>query len=165
VGIKRVTQFGLWREHKSFQNERGSSTSTQTTGPRNGGCGWTLPACEAYSTSRSTARSGACGRSRTSPSSSSARPTLTATRSTPLQSGQALKSCHTCEKTEESTRKVIDIPVKTMQTCFVSRLKINRRGTPRDARTMFWLRSASAWKRIFKIQLARAYVRWPVSDV
>ena len=54
---------------------------------RSGGSGSTPSACAACSTSRSTARSGACARSRTSPSSSSGPPTSTATRSTPMKKG------------------------------------------------------------------------------
>ena len=50
---------------------------------RSGASGSTRSACAECSTSRSTARSGACDRSRTSPSSSSAPRTSTATRSTP----------------------------------------------------------------------------------
>ena len=60
-----------------------SSTSTPTSARRSAASGWTPSACAACSTSRSTAPSGACARSRTSPSSSSAPPTSTATRSTP----------------------------------------------------------------------------------
>ena len=60
-----------------------SSTSAPTSARRSGASGWTPPACAACSTSRSTGRSAACARWKTSPSSSSGRPTSTATRSTP----------------------------------------------------------------------------------
>ena len=62
-------------------HQRGLPPDARTSGRRPRASGSTRRACAACSTSRSTARSGPCARSRTSPSSSSAPPTSTATTS------------------------------------------------------------------------------------